>query len=473
MPPRRKSSTTSLLFMVVLLAAPFAVFFTSMQPMASLEDGADIVEIRPKRIERGDSSSSSEALTGTATKTTIAAQKPEPFTSVNKADGESDTASKAIVYPLRSLNISSAQGAYEGGFWQRAEPVPLDRWDATANTTCVPLTKQQQHIMPEWKRRVPHVIMIGAQKAGTTALSYYLYNHPAVQYFPAKELHYFDEDLDQNPTIIINGSGIPAAKVLDYYQETVIGGAVPLVKFETEVKYALDATPNYMFLSDRVPHRILCTTPWVKLLAILRDPVDRAYSQYHMQFHRDLLKPEIRRGDASFEDFIALDMKVLQDAGVVPRGYGGWYQEDTKNNDMPTTVDAAYFMSEKVLQGWATYTKLGLNSPVGRGLYALQLQQWFETMDLYNKPRSDLRILPSHRLLNSPNETYAEILDFLELQPHSLAKYSKIHKTTYRTPDMAPEIRTKLQAFYKPFNRHLRDLLSSEKGWDGIWDTNE
>jgi hypothetical protein len=132
-------------------------------------------------------------------------------------------------------------------------------------------------------------------------------------------------------------------------------------------------------------------------------------------------------------------------------------------------MDASYFSSETVVKGWATYTKLGLNSPVGRGSYSLQLQQWLQTMDLYHKPWSDLKVVPGERLLQSPNTTYAEILDFLELKLHSLAQYSKIHATQYRTPEMNPDIRTKLQAFYDPFNRQLRDLLSNEE-WHGIWE---
>lgn len=363
-----------------------------------------------------------------------------------------------VTYPLKAMNLESARKAYERGFWQRADPVPLERWEAVANTTCIPNTVP----LPEWKKRIPHVVMIGAQKAGTTALSYYLYNHPSIQYFPAKELHYFDEELDQNPQILTNGSGIDATKVLEYFHETIVGDMVPLAKFQFDQLYALDATPNYLFLSDRVPHRLLCAAPWVKLLVVLRDPVDRAYSQYMMQLHRDLTNPENRRGYASFDDFIAMDMKVLQDTGVLPRGFGGWHQ-DSNHQGQPSlsVVDKSWLLSDQTREAWANYTKLGVNSPIGRGLYCLQLMEWMEAMDRYHKPRSDLKVLSSQQLLDHTNETYADILRFLQLPPHSLYEYTKIHQTQYHETEMSQSTRQKLKAFYEPFHRLLKDLQFS------------
>ena len=368
-----------------------------------------------------------------------------------------------LAYPLTVLGLSSAKEAYERGFWQRMKPVPMDRWSAVSNATCLPHTTP----LEDWKRRVPHVIMIGSQKGGTTALSYYLYSHPSIQYLPPKELNFFDDELDHNPTLLKNGSGIDAIRVLDYYQGTTIDGIVSLLKFQLEAKYVLDATPNYLFLSDRVPQRMLCATPWVKLLAVLRDPVDRAFSQYHMQYQRDLSHPESRRGSVSFEEYISLDMKVLQDTGILPRGYGGWHAvgDDEAN---AKNFDVSILTTEKLVNAWSTYTKLGVNSPVGRGLYSIQLSQWFRAMDSFGKPRSDLLIVPSRRLLNAPNETFTQIIEFLGLAPHSLTEYSRVHQTKYEDSEMQPEIQAKLRAFFQPFNRQLKELLLTDE-WEDIW----
>ena len=358
-------------------------------------------------------------------------------------------------YPLSSLNLTSAEEFYRRGFWQRMEPVPLDRWTLVSNTTCIAQRGKEE--LEEWNYRVPYVILIGAQKGGTTALAYYLYNHPNIQYLPIKELHYFDEHLDQNNNIL-SKSGIPSQTTLQHYQQDAIGTIVPVENFQFDSsKRVLDATPNYLFASDRVPYRIFCATPWVKLLTLLRNPVDRAFSHYYMLFNRDLANPSNRRGPIalSFEHYVELDMRVLKETGVIRE----W--SSTEEFD-------AFSGSDEEFQAWQTYTKLGLNSPIGHGLYALQLRHWLQAMDLFGKPRKDLLVLQSEVMMRHSNATYFQVLDFLRLKPHHMLKYAKIHTTQYRTPEMNPETRAKLQTFYEPYNRQLESLLGSN--WSGVWE---
>jgi hypothetical protein len=311
----------------------------------------------------------------------------------------------------------------------------------------------------EWQYRVPYVILIGTQKGGSTALAHYLYHHPNIIKLPKKELHYFDEELDQRNVDTNNDSysdGISSDAALRYYQEEVIGKLAPLEIFQVDSSQrVLDATPNYLFASDRVPHRIFCVTPWVKLLALLRNPADRAFSQYHMQFNRDLTNPKSRRGGGiSFEEYIELDLRVLQETGVI----------------LQDTVDFASFSgSAQELQAWKTYTKLGLNAPVGRGLYAIQLRHWLRAMEAFGKPRSELLVLQSEQLKAQSNGTYAKVLEFLKLREHSMGKYGKIHSTNYqRGATMKSETRAKLETFYRPYNRQLEGLLGED--WQGIWE---
>eukprot|EP00934_Nitzschia_sp_Nitz4_P000155 Nitzschia sp. Nitz4//scaffold29_size155292//113330//114328//NITZ4_002678-RA/size155292-processed-gene-0.54-mRNA-1//-1//CDS//3329546508//155//frame0 len=321
----------------------------------------------------------------------------------------------------------------------------------------------QQSPLASWQYSVPYMVMIGSQKGGTTALSYYLYNHPQVQYLPSKELQFFDVQMDQNRNVSLTlKSGIHAKEVLQYYQEYVVGKETVLDALRDQSKVVLDATPNYLFLSDRVPQRLFCVAPWVKLLAVLRDPVERAFSQYHMQLNHDLQRGNSQRGGyVTFEEYVELDMAVLQEVGVI---------RDWKSQ---AEFDAFAGSSEE-FWAWQTYTKLGLNSPIGRGLYSLQLRHWFQAMDSFNKSRSDLWIIPSQRLFQKPNETYADVLQFLGLKPHVLKRYSKIHATTYYNDqqdgvaDMMPATKAKLQNFFKPYNRHLVDILGKE--WDVVWE---
>ena len=108
----------------------------------------------------------------------------------------------------------------------------------------------------------PTFIGIGAQKAGTTTLHYILEQHPEIYTNPNKESHFFDDD-----TNYCSGSV--------FYELTSFGGYAGQ-------KQLGEITPSYMF-DPRVPQRIYNTLGAdVKLIVILRDPIERAFSQYCM-----------------------------------------------------------------------------------------------------------------------------------------------------------------------------------------------
>ncbi|MGH2784711.1 MAG: sulfotransferase family protein [Actinomycetota bacterium] len=106
--------------------------------------------------------------------------------------------------------------------------------------------------------RLPNFFIIGAPKSGSTALADYLRAHPQVFIPPEKELYFF--------TIQSNWD-----RGLDWYRWLFAdAGDAPAVG---------DATPTYIY-SDAALERIAGTIPDAKLFAILRNPVDRAYSSY-------------------------------------------------------------------------------------------------------------------------------------------------------------------------------------------------
>ncbi len=104
----------------------------------------------------------------------------------------------------------------------------------------------------------------GVQKAGTTALDAYLRQHPALC-LPAttKELHFFD-----SPTYTGDASSLAA-----YHAKFDCAGAGRVLG---------EVTPIYTYWSS-APARIHAYNPAMKWVVILRNPVDRAYSQWRMQ----------------------------------------------------------------------------------------------------------------------------------------------------------------------------------------------
>jgi hypothetical protein len=106
---------------------------------------------------------------------------------------------------------------------------------------------------------LPTFVIIGAMRSGTTTLARALGEHPQVYMAPAKEIHYFDRHFSRG---------------LGWYEQHFAGA-----DGRTAVG---EATPAYLF-EDVVPPRMVGTLPDARLIAILRDPVERAYSHYWLE----------------------------------------------------------------------------------------------------------------------------------------------------------------------------------------------
>lgn len=111
-------------------------------------------------------------------------------------------------------------------------------------------------------------IVIGAQKSGTTSLFHYLRGHPDIYLPPEKEAPFF------TPTSLY-------AKGVESYLESAFCNAPEDAAWGT-------MTPHYMTDPD-VPSRIRETMPDVRLIAVLRNPIDRAVSHYKMCRRRELI----------------------------------------------------------------------------------------------------------------------------------------------------------------------------------------
>src|SRR5687768_13237463 len=110
---------------------------------------------------------------------------------------------------------------------------------------------------PAWRvetahlRRLPDFLIIGAQRGGTTSLYRYLTEHPEIDPAVRKEIHFFSRHHEQG---------------LDWYR----------AHFPRRDESSLvgEASPNYLVHPD-VPARVAAALPRVKLIALLRNPVDR------------------------------------------------------------------------------------------------------------------------------------------------------------------------------------------------------
>jgi len=143
-------------------------------------------------------------------------------------------------------------------------------------------------------KRVLDFIIIGAQKSGTTSLFRYLETHPQIYMPPEKEIPYFSD---------------PArlAKGWDWYLDEFFGEAPADQLWGT-------STPHYMTFPG-VAGQIKRVLPNVKLIALLRHPIDRAYSQFRMAVRRGY---ETRTFEQAVDEL--LKPEVLQEARESPGG---------------------------------------------------------------------------------------------------------------------------------------------------------
>ena len=247
-------------------------------------------------------------------------------------------------------------------------------------------------------RPLPDFLIVGAQKAGTTALYSYLRRHPHVTGPAWKEVSYFDRHFARG--------------------EAWYRGNFPLRRAGSVVG---EASPSYLFHPEAA-ERVAMLLPDVRVIALLRDPIDRAYSHYQHEV-------ALGREALTFEEALEREDERLR--GEVER----------------MLEDPRYFS-----HAWWNYTYRS------RGLYAEQLERWFAAV-----PRDRVLVLESSELGDRPAETYSRVLEFLGAPPHELDDFPRVFEREYEP--MREETRATLAAFYAGPNRRLSELLGRDLAW--------
>ena len=251
---------------------------------------------------------------------------------------------------------------------------------------------------------LPDFLIIGAQKAGTTSLASYLAAHPCVVSPTLKEVHFFD---------------LNYSKGIDWYRSHFPISRWKRMRRRLRGKPLLtgDATPYYLF-HPRVPFLASQVIPSTRIIVLLRDPVDRAYSHYHH---------EVRLGKEklSFED--AIEAEPSRTAG-----------EEQRLESEPSYESLAY----------QHFTYLA------RGIYSDQMHRWMN----YYRPEQ-FQVLSSEQFFESPATEYRKVLKFLGLRDCELPAYPADNSGKYAS--MSAATRDRLLEYYAPHNRKLRQHLNS------------
>jgi len=238
-------------------------------------------------------------------------------------------------------------------------------------------------------RRLPDFLLLGAQKSGTSSLYAYICQHPNVLEALEKEIRYF-------------GRG-------DRLSTRWYRSHFPLVSSRgtaTSPKGVMtgEATPGYLTRPGAAAHAA-AVVPAARLLVVLRDPVDRAYSHYQHMKRR-------RKVGVEFEALAAR---------------------------LPERVHRVFRLSA----------------------YADGLRQWAEHF-----PREHLLVLQAERFFADPAATMERVWSFLGLEPFEAESYPVSMAGGY-ADRMSADTRRRLQEYFAPGNEQLFTFLGERWDWDG------
>jgi hypothetical protein len=260
-------------------------------------------------------------------------------------------------------------------------------------------------------RVLPNFIIIGAQKSGTTRLYSYLNQHHAVARSFTQEVHYFD--LNFHRRLPWYRAHFPSIFRARRFRRT----------FRTDLQTG-EASAYYMF-HPLACKRVRATLPDVRLIVVLRDPVERAWAQY------------LQNRDTNLESL------VFEDA--VER------EEERLAGERQRLID----------DETATSFSYREHSYLSRGIYVDQIRPWIELFG-----RKQIHIVSSEELLfHNPVSVVERVQDFLAL-PRAIPKRLRIYPREAKVP-MNGATRNRLKEHFRPHNHRLFEYLGIDFGWEG------
>jgi Sulfotransferase domain len=258
-------------------------------------------------------------------------------------------------------------------------------------------------------RTLPNVLIAGGQRCGTTSMYRALIQHPAVlRAVGRKGVHYFDTDYDRGP---------------NWYR-----GHFPLTRSVERVRRATESTPvvlessPYYGFHPLAATRIDADLPGVKLIVLIRDPVERAYSAHAHEFARGF-------ESETFERALALEPERLKG-------------QDERLVDQPFSVSLDHQHHAYVARGQYVELLRRLAGVVGR---------------------DRLHVVDSHRFFAEPEDVWADTLAFLDLPAGGDPVFER-HNARPRSP-MSAEVRHQLEEHFRPWDDELIEWL----GWVPSW----
>jgi hypothetical protein len=253
-------------------------------------------------------------------------------------------------------------------------------------------------------RILPEYLIIGAAKCGTTSLYNYLIQHPAVFSSFKKEVHYFDYYFHKG----------------ENWYRSHFTTQQKLESRERELsQHCITGESSPYYLAHPLsPQRVKALLPNVKMICMLRNPVDRAISSFNNQ---------VRLGIEPLTDFE--EAIRLEDERI----FG--HEERLRNDPSYSSFEHKYF------------------SYIRRGCYAEQLENWYQHF-----PKDQIMVIQSEKFYENPAPYFKEVVNFVGLNPWAPEKF-KVFNAGGEYDKMSDTLRRKLLDYYQPHNEKLFQLI--------------
>lgn len=263
-------------------------------------------------------------------------------------------------------------------------------------------------------RLLPNFIIIGAAKSGTTSLFNYMIQHPDIIGSYVKEVHFFDSDNYKKGNLYYK-SYFPL-KIQAHLHQLVYGRNLIVG----------ESSPFYL-LHPHVPIRVSKLIPNIKLIVLLRNPIERAYSHYQIT---------LRNGgeNLSFED--AIHQEIMRIEPEKKQLFEDKYNTSINQNS-----------------NYAKYSYLT------RGQYYEQLSRWLQYFS-----KEQFLIIENNNFLTNTAYYMKKIFDFLEIPNITQKEYPKHHVGDY-SKSIKQDTNYYLKEYFELHNQKLYELVGTNYNW--------
>jgi len=266
------------------------------------------------------------------------------------------------------------------------------------------------------------LFVVGAQKAGTSALHDYLIKHPNVTGGIIKELNYFNHSEKY-------------AQGTKWYHDQF---KAPL--FYKPKKIYIDSTPQYLSTAD-VAQKIYAYNPKAKIVILLREPVSRAYSAWNM--YKQFSKLSVERKLGLIDSHISNKNKKK-------------FNDLINQSPFPSFDD---YVNQEIVDVSLTnhYPQI-----IKRGIYVDQIKPYIDLFDLDN-----VLVFESNYFKTNKAKVTNKVLETVGLSPLTIAPtdLKSVHSRSYENP-ISKFTEEKLKALYKPYNKGLFKMINQKFDWE-------